>query len=75
VPRDEEVAMKTLLGSNSRKMAHTASSSAVLTPDAPDHEQIARLAYRIYFDAGCPAGRDLEFWLEAERQVMALDDV
>lgn len=32
-------------------------------------EQIARRAYEIWLAEGCPAGRDLENWLEAERQL------
>ena len=33
------------------------------------HESIARLAYAIWQDRGCPAGTDVEDWLEAERQL------
>jgi hypothetical protein len=31
--------------------------------------QIRARAYELWEDAGRPAGRDVEFWLEAERQV------
>ena len=34
-------------------------------------EQIARRAYELWLERGCPAGRDLEIWLEAERQLKA----
>jgi hypothetical protein len=33
------------------------------------HEDIARLAYAIWQDRGCPQGTDVEDWLEAERQL------
>lgn len=62
--------MKTLLGSNSRKIVHPQERGiAVLTVDPPTHDQIARLAYQLYEDCGYPDGRDVEFWLEAERQL------
>lgn len=33
------------------------------------HQDIARLAYAIWQDRGCPHGGDVEDWLEAERQL------
>lgn len=38
---------------------------------APTHEQIADKAYQIWIEQGCPAGRDLENWLDAERRLMS----
>jgi hypothetical protein len=35
-----------------------------VTPD-----QIARLASELHVEAGCPGGRDFEFWIEAERRL------
>jgi hypothetical protein len=32
------------------------------------HEEIAKLAYKLWSKAGHEQGRDLEFWLEAEKQ-------
>lgn len=32
-------------------------------------EQVAALAYAIWIDRGRPDGRDVEHWLEAERQL------
>jgi len=37
----------------------------------PTHEQIARRAYEIFIERGQQAGRDLEHWLEAEKQLRA----
>ena len=33
------------------------------------HEAIARMAYAIWQDRGCPHGTDVEDWLEAEQQL------
>lgn len=38
-------------------------------PTAP-REEVERRAHRRWCDAGCPAGRDHEFWLAAEREVL-----
>lgn len=35
----------------------------------PRHVEIATRAYFIYLNAGCPAGREMEHWLEAEAQL------
>jgi hypothetical protein len=36
---------------------------------AVNEANIGRLAYQFWENAGCPAGRDLEFWLAAEAKV------
>jgi hypothetical protein len=38
-------------------------------PQTPTHEQITERARRYYEDAGCPDGRDEEFWLRAEQDL------
>jgi hypothetical protein len=38
-------------------------------PRPVTNEQVAALAYAIWIDRGRPEGRDLEHWLEAERQL------
>jgi hypothetical protein len=35
----------------------------------PTEDEIALRARRLYEKSGSPGGRDVEFWLEAERQV------
>lgn len=35
----------------------------------PRHVEVATRAYFIYLNAGCPAGREMEHWLEAEAQL------
>ncbi len=34
----------------------------------PSHEVVAKKAYTIYLNEGCPDGRDLENWLQAENE-------
>lgn len=33
------------------------------------HEQIAALAHELWQERGCPAGSDVDIWLEAEREL------
>ena len=35
----------------------------------PTHDAIARQAYELWQNRGCPVGQDTELWLEAERQL------
>ncbi len=35
------------------------------------HDEIAKVAYELYVNGGFMQGRDLEYWLEAERIVEA----
>jgi hypothetical protein len=35
----------------------------------PDHDEIARCAYELYLSRGAEDGRDLQDWLDAERQL------
>jgi hypothetical protein len=37
----------------------------------PDREEIEQLANEIYIAEGCPEGKDLEHWLQAEVQLLA----
>ena len=37
----------------------------------PSHDEIARRAYQLWHEYGSPTGRDLETWLNAERQLKA----
>jgi len=58
------------------------SAAGPARPAPPTHEQIAALAHAIWEDRGQPEGRDLDNWLEAERQLkgdvrrpLAADDI
>jgi hypothetical protein len=37
-------------------------------------DEVSRCAYRIWENAGRPHGRDLEHWLQAERELSVADD-
>ncbi|MDI1247395.1 MAG: DUF2934 domain-containing protein [Lacunisphaera sp.] len=39
--------------------------------NSPSHEEISRRAYQLWHEYGSPADRDLEIWLNAERQLTA----
>jgi hypothetical protein len=41
-----------------------------LTAFKPTHDAIARRAYEISEESGFPQGRDVEFWLKAERELI-----
>jgi Protein of unknown function (DUF2934) len=41
------------------------------TKNENHHEEIAHLAYAAWQRDGCPQGRDLNYWLEAETQLRA----
>ena len=46
-------------------------SSAAPPPHSVAHDIIAERAQAIWRERGSPAGRDMEIWLEAERQLYA----
>jgi hypothetical protein len=43
------------------------------TRTLPLEKEISRHAYRLWQHYGCPRGRDVDIWLEAERQLLGLD--
>lgn len=47
--------------------------TAAATRALPLHDEIAARAYELWDRSGRPAGRDVEFWLEAERQLLGAD--
>lgn len=54
----------------SRKKTLSANAAAVAVFQ-PQHEEIALRAYQFFVQRGCAHGRDLEDWLQAEREVLA----
>lgn len=52
---------------NTNKTFCSTSKPSVVPPPTP--EQIAALAHAIWIDRGRPEGRDIDHWLEAERQL------
>jgi hypothetical protein len=43
---------------------------AITRGDPPSREEIAQRAHALYVDQGCPHGKDVQHWLEAETHVM-----
>lgn len=59
--------------SSSRSRKTTASSSAAASARLaarPDQEAIRLRAYQIWRENGCMPGRELENWLQAERELI-----
>lgn len=54
---------------NSIKTSRLSPQTPSSRPLAPTRDQIAALAHAIWIDRGCPVGRDVDHWLEAERQL------
>lgn len=50
-------------------------ATGVGTGDVDPQQAVARRAYELWHDDGCPEGRALEYWLAAERELgLAGDD-
>jgi hypothetical protein len=66
-----EETMKTMTDGHAgpRSHHHRAPAAATSKLAEPLREAIALRAYQLFMDCGCPWGRDVEFWLEAERQL------
>jgi len=45
------------------------STSVAAAPRVPTRDEVAQRAHELYVKSGFVHGRDLEFWLEAERQL------
>ena len=43
-----------------------------VTPFRPTHEAIAHRAYEMYEESGRPPGKDVEFWLKAEHELISM---
>ena len=56
-------------GMKSKKTSRAGSDAAPSPRPAHKPEQIAALAHAIWIDRGRPEGKDLDHWLEAERQL------
>jgi hypothetical protein len=67
--------MKTTRKSSARAkvMATTSPAAEPLAPERamPTKRDIAGRAYELYTKSGYQAGREVEFWLEAERQLQS----
>ena len=51
----------------------TTNISPINTANVPLRETITQRAYQIWQQAGKPNGRDEEFWLKAEKEILGAD--
>lgn len=63
---------KTAAARKTLRQALPAPPSATASDRCATHSEIAIRAYLIYLNEGCPSGRELRHWLEAEAQLLAL---
>lgn len=65
--------LKTRKAANSRQKnpgpETTEPNNTQVTPPYPTHEEVQRRAYEIYLSQGGTDGRDLDNWLQAEREL------
>ena len=54
---------------NKHPSAQAAHSTQTGIKVKPSHDEVAGKAYEIYRKEGCPQGRDVQHWLEAEIEV------
>jgi len=53
----------------SRKKTFAANTASIGVAQ-PQHDEIALRAYQFFLQRGCVHGRDLEDWLQAERELL-----
>jgi len=77
-PVFKEEALETMLQAGPKKRVAARPKSTVRAKKLvkaeatrPEHEEIACRAQALYVQSGHASGRDEEFWLEAERQLLA----
>ena len=54
---------------STRLLAPTAPSKKTAIDSRSSRDEVARKAYFIYLNQGCPQAHDVQHWLEAEAQV------
>lgn len=64
--------MKSKITSRTKAAATPSRAAAPVAPKLPmlTKREIASRAYELYAQSGYPPGREVEFWLEAERQLL-----
>lgn len=58
-----------------KNMKEIAISMETIGKNLSDSHEIARLAFFNWQKDGCPAGRDLDYWLAAEGDISALEQL
>jgi Protein of unknown function (DUF2934) len=52
-----------------RTPAPTTGPTQTVINAKPSHDEVAKRAYYLYLKQGCPQGKDVQHWLEAEAQM------
>jgi hypothetical protein len=73
MPAKKDKDIYVLLGEEDRQFLETAEELRART--APSHGAIARLAFERYLGRGAAHGRDVEDWLESERELRGVPDL
>jgi hypothetical protein len=65
-----EAARKTKAPTTTRPVPRTAATTSAAAARQDDlHERVRRRAYELWESEGCPAGREYDHWLQAEREL------
>src|SRR4026209_2840816 len=69
MPKSTQTTQSTMTRTRTRQSPTTPSTSTASSLSSLSHADIANRAYELFLAAGAPHGRDLEHWLQAEREL------
>jgi hypothetical protein len=69
MPKSTKTMQLTTTRTRTRKSPTTPATSTRSSLSPFGHAEIANRAYELFLAAGAPHGRDLEHWLQAEREL------
>jgi len=69
MPKSTQTMQSTTTRTRTRKSPTTPTRSTASSLSSLSHSEIANRAYELFLAAGAPHGRDLEHWLQAEREL------
>lgn len=71
MPKSTQTTQSTMTTTRTRtrKSPTTPATSTASSLSSLSHSEIANRAYELFLAAGAPHGRDLEHWLQAEREL------
>jgi hypothetical protein len=69
MPKSTKTMQLTTTRTRTRKSPTTPATSTASSLSSCSHADIANRAYELFLAAGAPHGRDLEHWLQAEREL------
>jgi hypothetical protein len=69
MPKSNKPTPSTTTRTRTRKSSTTPATTTASSLSSLSHADIANRAYELFLAAGAPHGRDLEHWLQAEREL------